>query len=251
MAQAAWRRPALGLSSWSCMGPRCQVMVDARSNCTEEENSSKYSAFAIEESSEPLLSSRKGMHGDAVQNKDSPVPSSVGECSCISKMNSDAEGDVDINDGDQMNDAELWQQLKHELRDRTEGEEAAVENEIREEEVEAMEEETNSETLSSASKVKEVHRFFPPGRIMHIVTLSSSPTKCENEAGPISSSSDKSQPDETKIGIFLTSRSLYSKVRLSQTMISDHFMPVYIRQIERLIKELEMEEDHRTSEVVL
>ncbi|XP_028763269.1 uncharacterized protein LOC114721580 isoform X2 [Neltuma alba] len=243
VAQAAWRRPALGLSSLSCMGPRCRVMVDAHSNCTEEVNSSKCSAFDIEETSEPLLSSRKGVHVAAVQNIELPVSSPVG------KMNSDSEGDVD-NDSDEdhhrpgnsMNEVESWQQLKHELCDRTEAEEADVTNETREEEVATMEEETNSQALSLAPQVKEVHRFFPPGRIMHIVTLNSSPAKCEeNEASPTSSSSDNSQPDETKIGIFLTSRSLYSKVRLSQTMISDHFMPVYIRQIEMLIKELEAE----------
>jgi hypothetical protein len=36
-------------------------------------------------------------------------------------------------------------------------------------------------------------------------------------------------------------------------MISDHFMPIYRKQIERLIKELEEEsiEDHRTQEVML
>ncbi|KAI9102869.1 hypothetical protein K1719_023308 [Acacia pycnantha] len=146
-----------------------------------------------------------------------------------------------------MNEAELWKQLKHELCDRTE------EDKIREEEeVATMEEETNSQSLNLAPKVKEVHRFFPPGRIMHIVMLNSySPAKCEeNEANSPNSSSISDY--ETKIGIFLTSRSLYSKMRLSQTMISDHFMPVYIRQMERLIKELEVEEDdHSTSEVVL
>ena len=117
---------------------------------------------------------------------------------------------------------------------------------------------TNSQSLNLVPQVKEVHRFFPPGRIMHIVLLNSScPEKCEeNEVNRSSSSctDNNRQPDvdETKIGIFLTSRSLYNKMRLSQTMISDHFMPVYIRQIERLIKQLELEEDvQSTSEVLL
>lgn len=249
MAQAAWRRPALNLSSWSCIGPR-RRFVDVHSNSTEEGSPSKRSASSINEISEPLiLSSNKGMHGSAVQNIDLPVSSSEGEWS--SEMNHDAEVDND-NDTmslagpeDWMNEVELWQQLEHELYDSTEGEEADVVKEIREEEEAAIGEATINQTPNSAPKVKEVHRFFPPGRIMHIVTLDSNLAECEDQASPTSTSSENSQPNETSLGIFLTSRCLYSKLRLSQTMISDHFMPVYRRQIEKLIKELETEEDHR------
>lgn len=250
---------ALDLSSWSCVGRR---IMDASSNSTEEVNSSKCSASAIGECSEPLLlSSKNGMHGTVVQNMDLPVSSSVGElssnieCSYADEMNPDANDSDDImgmRPEDWMNEVELWQQLEHELYDRTEGEdEADMVEETRYEEA-AMDEVTDIQS-SSSSKVKEVHRFFPPGRIMHIITLTPNLAESENEVSPTSTSSDTSQPepDETSIGIFLTSRSLYSKVRLSQTMISDHFMPVYRRQIERLIKELELEDDHRTPGVVL
>jgi hypothetical protein len=160
---------------------------------------------------------------------------------------------------DQMSEVELWQQLEHELYDRPEGEETEMVKEIREEEAAIAEE--VGQTPSSAPEVKEVHRFFPPGKIMHIVTLHPDGAECENDGSRSSTSSssrsstgsDGSQPDETKIGIFLTPRSLYSKLRLSQSMISDHFMPVYRKQIERLIKELEEEstEDHRKQEGIL
>lgn len=263
MAHAAWRRPPINLSSWSCMGPRRRPS-GTHLNSKESGSSPRSSASGNAESSDPLLSPNKGMNMIAVQNMDLPISSSVGgwsseiECSCADRMSPDAEGNVDLNDSDdimehetredKMSEVELWQQLEHELYDANEGEEADVIKEIREEAA-AMAETTDGQTQSSALEMKEVHRFFPAGKIMHIVTLHSDDASREND-----SSSGNSQPDETKIGIFLTSRSLYSKLRLSQTMISDHFMPVYRRQIERLIEELEEEEsnkeDHRTREAV-
>lgn len=262
MAQAAWTRPNLNLSSWSCMGPRRRA-TGAYSNSREEGISPTSSTSDNVESSDALLCSPK--KGINAKSMNLPVSSSVEEWSseieCANESSPGAEVDVDLNHSenmdhdryeDQMGEVELWQQLKHELYDRPEGEEANVVKEIREEE-EAAITEVVGQAQSSASDMKEVHRFFPPGKIMHIVTLHSDSAECESDGSRTSTSSDESRPDETKIGIFLTSRSLYSKLRLSQTMISDHFMPIYRRQIERLIKELEEEstKDHRTQEVVL
>ncbi|CAL0317954.1 unnamed protein product [Lupinus luteus] len=257
MAQAAWARPNLNLSSWSCMGPRRRA-VGSRSN-TKGENGSptSSSSSANEESSDPLICSPK--KGVNAKNMNLPVSSSVEEWSseieCANERTSDAEGYVaghndsehmTHHDGyeDQMSEVELWQRLEHELFDRPDGD---VE-EIREEEEAAIAEVTDGQTQSSAPEMKEVHRFFPAGKIMHIVTFHSDADEHDNDSSSSSTSSDSSEPDETKIGIFLTPRSLYSKIRLSQTMISDHFMPVYRKQIESLIKELEEEsaEDHRT-----
>ncbi|KAI4355418.1 hypothetical protein L6164_004194 [Bauhinia variegata] len=267
MAQAAWRRPTLGLSSWSCMGPRRRPRA-ARSYVEEDGGSPKSSATANRKSSGPLLSSPKS--ATFVHDMDLLVSSSVGEWSSeIERSHNDEvtlngdrielgdSEDMMVNDRreDRMTEVELWEQLEHELYDRTDGEEDDVVKEIRKEEA-TMAEVSDVQTQSSAPEMKEVHRFFPPGKIMHIVTvtLPSDVVDSDNDASPTSTDSENSQPDETKIGIFLTSRSLYSKLRLSQTMINDHFMPVYRRQIERLIKELEEEEsseDHRTKGVVL
>ena len=265
MAQAAWTRPTINLSSWSCVGPRRRA-VGSHSASKDEGDSPKSSASGnVESYDQPLCSPKKGVNS---QNMNLPVSSSVeewySEIGCAKEMGLVAEVDVDPNDSgddmmeddrydDHMSEVELWQQLEHELYGRSDGEEADVVKEIREEEAAAMAEVTDGQTQSSAPEMKEVHRFFPPGKIMHIVTLHYEPAQNENDGSPTSRSSDSSQPDETKIGIFQTSRSLYSKIRLSQTMISDHFMPVYRKQIERLIKELEEEstEDHRTQEVVL
>lgn len=79
---------------------------------------------------------------------------------------------------------------------------------------------------------------------MHIITFM--PEMNGSDSGDSTSSgvtdNGNQTPAETKVGIFLTPRSLYSKLRLSQTMIADHFMPVYRRQIEKLITELQKEE---------
>ncbi|CAJ1950741.1 unnamed protein product [Sphenostylis stenocarpa] len=260
MAQAAWARPNLNLSSWSCIGPRRRAL-SAYSN-SKDGGSPPTSSSTNLNSLDPLLGSPKKAINST--NMNLPVSSSIEEWSseieCGNESCSDTELDVDHGDGqnvmdhdryeDQMSEVDLWHQLEHELYDGPEVEETDVVKEIREEEAAIADEVDQAQ--SSASVMKEIHRFFPPGKIMHIVTLHSD-TEHENDDSPTSASSDSSELDETKIGIYLTSRSLYSKLRLSQRMIKDHFMPVYRRQIERLIKELEEEstEGHDTQEVVL
>lgn len=267
-SMAAWARPNLRLSSWNCMAPRHRTSaVCSNSN---DEASSAESSCGHTETSEPLLTSPKTRTSSSVI-ENLPVSTSVrmewtSEIGCSisdSGMHPDIDEDVS-NEGDhdrhedRMTEAELWQQLEHELYDRTEGEEADVAKEIREEEEAARREEVNEASIreeeeaaiaevsngqqeSSSPGMKEAHRFFPAGKIMHIVTLHSGATNCESGRPSSSGSDEQQQPEETRIGIFLTPRSLYSKLRLSQTMISDHFMPVYRRRIEKLIKEFEKE----------
>lgn len=269
MAQAAWTRPGLSVSSWSCMGPRRR----ATAAHTKEEESSLESSAANAETSELLLSSpNKTATTTVIEGIDLPVASSVGmewtseiECSYSDEIGPDANGDADVNDvkdlishnshEDQMTEVELWQQLELELYDRTEGEEADVAKEIREEEAAAIAEVGEDHPESSTQEGKEVHRFFPAGKIMHIITFYSDGAESASDGSPPTTSGlDNGQLEDTTVGIFLTPRSQYSKLRLSQTMISDHFMPVYRRQIERLIKFFETElgiGDHKTGEVVL
>lgn len=260
MAQAAWRRPSLRLSSWSCMGPRHRATA-SHSNQNEEHSPRSTTRTEI---SEPFLASPNNTATTtSTEDLELPVSSSgriewtseIG-CSCSDEINPEVDEDAEISEGedklmghnrheDRMTEVELWQQLEQELYDRSEGEEVDVAKEIREEEAAAMAEVSDGQAESSGPEIKEAHRFFPPGKIMHMCML---PSDDVNDAGretddsPTTSISSNGQPEEAKIGIFLTPRSLYSKLRLSQTMISDHFMPVYRRQIEKLIKELEKEE---------
>ncbi|XVF25239.1 hypothetical protein REPUB_Repub13aG0196100 [Reevesia pubescens] len=254
MAQAAWTRP-INLSSWSCIGPRHRGTA-ARSNSKEEESSQESSPTKAE-TSEPLLTSlQRKSSSNTRETIEIPVSSSGVEwtseieCSCSDVPHLDRDTYLDDSEDlishnsheDRMNEVELWQQLEHELYDRTEGEEADIANQIREEEAAAIAEVGKGEADISVPETKEVHRFFPAGKIMHIVTLYFDAVESEGDC-PTSSNSDNGQRTmEAKIGIFLTLRSLYSKLRLSQTMISDHLMPIYRRQIEKLIKELEEEQ---------
>lgn len=263
MAQAAWSRPPL-LSSWSCIGPRHRAAV-ARTNPNELGNSPD-SSSPKSDISDPFLSPPKKTV-TTIEALDVPLSSTEGivwsseiECSCSDEIHHHSEVDGDCHDGDdimdhnthedRMTEVELWQQLEHELYDQTEGEEAEFAKEIREEEDAAIAEVCESESESSVPETKEVHRFFPPGKIMHIITLLTHELDIESDKDT-ENEIDNSQVAETKVGIFFTPRSLYSKLRLSQTMIADHFMPVYRRQIEKLIKELEKEEsseDHQCRE---
>ncbi|KAJ0008342.1 hypothetical protein Pint_29173 [Pistacia integerrima] len=272
MAQAAWTRPTLNLSSWSCIGPRHRASA-VRSN-SKEEGEFLESSTSKTETSEPLLvSPKKIATRTSMENIQLPVSSSVGlewtseveSCSVELCPHTDEDGDLDDGEDlmshnsheERMTEVELWQQLEHELYERMDDEDGDVVKEIREEEAAAIAEVGEGQAESSAPEMKEAHRFFPPGKIMHIVTLY---VDHDSESDtPTSSNSDCDEPvTDPKVGIFLTSRTLYSKLRLSQTMISDHFMPVYRRQIEKLIKELDKEQgfddpnhNEHTEEVVL
>ncbi|KAK8349803.1 hypothetical protein V6Z12_A06G168000, partial [Gossypium hirsutum] len=255
MAHAAWKRPTINLSSWSCIGPRHRGTA-ARSNSEEEGNTLESSPNKAE-MSEPLLpSSPINSTSSTKEAIELPVSSSGVEWSSEivysfsdDKQHRDRDAELKVGEDlishnthdERMNEVELWQQLEHELYDKAEDDERDVVNQIREEEAAAIAEvrgEGQSDT--SVPETKEVHRFFPAGKIMHIVTLQSDEVESEVDTPSSSDDTDDRQRTmEAKIGIFLTPRSLYSKLRLSQTMISDHFMPVYRRQIEKLIKELE------------
>lgn len=264
MAQAAWSRPSMQLSSWSCIGPRRRPAATSHSCSKEEGGALEYSPRT--ETSEPFL---LGSHESTtmVEATEPSILSSEAilwdseiQCSCSGEVGQHADMGLDLDEGedimehdtneDRMTEVELWQQIENELYNRTEGEEADMAKEIREEEEAAIAEVAESNPQSSVPEMKEVHRFLPPGKIMHIITFM--PEMKGSDSGDSTSSvetDDGSQPPaETKVGIFLTPRSLYSKLRLSQTMIADHFMPVYRRQIEKLITELEKE---AASEAVL
>ncbi|CAK7356496.1 unnamed protein product [Dovyalis caffra] len=263
MAQTAWTtRPSLRLSSWSCIGPRHRATA---TSLNSGEGSSLGSGLKAE-TSEPLLTSPDSKIATASAGTIELPASSGGaewtseiEYSCTDEMapHTDLDDGEDIRSDsheDRMNEVELWQQLEHELYDRSDGDDADVAKEIREEEAAAIAEVGEDQPGSTAPGTKEVRRFFPPGKIMHIVTMHFDSAESEGDT-PTSSGSDNSQPPvEAKVRIFLTPRSLYGKLRLSQTMVSDHFMPVYRRQIEKLIKELEKEEaagNHNDNEEVV
>lgn len=234
MAAAAWSRPSLDISSWTCMGPRRRPTAaspePSPSNAEPEESISTTLELPVSASDgERVWQSEEGAADEGVDNLTGPSSHE-----------------------DRMTEFELWEQLEHELYDQSEGEEADVAKEMREEEEAAIAEGRKGPAETNTPETKEAHRFFPAGKIMHIVTIPQ--VKAEDENDETSSSdadndhdNDRDQVVDEKVGIFLTPRSLYSKIRLSHSMITDHFMPIYRREIEKLIRELEKEETSSSS----
>jgi hypothetical protein len=168
------------------------------------------------------------------------------------KVDSDGEDIIDHHvDEDRISDVELWQQLENELYRKREEEndivEDTTENNI------AEEVGGTAQDVLSETNEKEVHRFYPPGKIMHIVTsrklavvdeeteavIDEEENDIHHDEEPIILPDDTTGESETSIGIYLTPRSLYGKLRLSKMMINDHYMPIYRRNIEQLVAELE------------
>uniref|UniRef100_A0A1J3FJW7 Sn1-specific diacylglycerol lipase alpha n=1 Tax=Noccaea caerulescens TaxID=107243 RepID=A0A1J3FJW7_NOCCA len=250
-AQSMLTRPALSLSSWSCMGPRRRVPA-SQSNSEHRLESSEAMSEVRPETSDPLLVTTSS---DSMEDETAGKWKSEAECSndddtspCIGVADLDeCEDPAEIDTCEErMTEAELWQQLEHDLYhdDSSElPEEADVAKEIKEEEEAVIAEAGVAQPEIRTPEMKESHRFLPPGKIMHIVTVRHEAMEVNEEEEEDGSAMERSETvEEGRVGIFLTPRSLYSKVRLSQRMISDHFMPVYRRQIEALIQELTVEQ---------
>nr|XP_010911757.2 uncharacterized protein LOC105037840 [Elaeis guineensis] len=126
---------------------------------------------------------------------------------------------------EEMTEGELWSELEKDLHrnDEAREEEAAAVKEIVEEESMVLKTAAEHKLPSSA----EMHQFYPPGRIMHMVMLQA-----------LASNSGKDAISDTDVGIYETPRDLYGKIRLSRTMIHDHYMPMYKRMMELLIDKL-------------
>ncbi|KAI8004519.1 Sn1-specific diacylglycerol lipase alpha [Camellia lanceoleosa] len=234
VAQAVVRSRS-SLSSWSCMGAR-RRSVGPLSNSKEEDLSG--APLIIERTSVSLVSE--------VVTRD-PMVDNIEVCSSSGGSGHDdtdeeEHGAVDTiitSPTKDMTEGELWHELEKELRRddlragvraQEEAAAAAVIEIIEEEKV--LVDAVESKKPISALDVSESHQFYPPGRILHMVSM------------PLSDStdSDNDGPVEEHVGIYQTPRDLYSKLRLSRTMINDHFMPMHKKIMERIIRELESDE---------
>ncbi|KAM0984869.1 hypothetical protein ACFX2I_012142 [Malus domestica] len=233
-AQNVVVRTHSSISSWSCMGAR-------RRNVGQLPNSKaddlQQSSIICEKDSEshdgvivdPMLnnsdsSSSGGSGHDDTDEEEQLLP---------------VDGNTATSSVEDITEGELWYELEKELKRQehevnvdSREEEAAAVKEITEEE-DMLVDVAESSTPISSSDVSENHRFYPPGRIMHIISVPSSyPTKLD----------DNGPPAEERVRIYETRRELYSKLRLSRTMINDHYMPMYKKMMELLIRELENDE---------
>ncbi|XXG52434.1 hypothetical protein AAC387_Pa03g0778 [Persea americana] len=231
VAQAVVRTPS-SLSSWSCMGARRRA-VGTLTN-SNEENASK-----------PSLLSKRDTESITVELVNGHHEMDDLELSCSQRFEHEADEEEELipvnhvidTTGEDMTEGQLWYELEKELHRQEEAvtqareEEAAAAQEITEEEnvVLADAVESRSPTSPDAS---ETHRFYPPGRIMHIVVEPPSDTSTSDDSGPV----------EERVGIYESPRHLYSKLRLSRTMVNDHYMPMYKKMMELLINELKKDE---------
>ncbi|KAG0476182.1 hypothetical protein HPP92_013023 [Vanilla planifolia] len=231
VAHAAWSSQSLRISSWSCMGPR-RRQTSSRIVSSESDQTVGRTSTSTEEPTETLVTSTEHM----IENRTEIVTLDLEE---VAEEDSDDEDLMSLERGeeDSMTEVELWQQLENELNRQRENEETDVGKETREEPSSAALEVEGSESDSLLRMVTaEVHRFYPPGRIIHIVALHPNEPSHGESSNAIKELPEQKQPN---IGVFQTPRSLYGKLRLCKTMINDHYMPVYRRNMEKLISELE------------
>ncbi|KAE8076822.1 hypothetical protein FH972_015447 [Carpinus fangiana] len=222
------------LSSWSCMGARRRhvgplmesKVEDLPEAALSERNSKSAATDGI--TREPSLNKveRNSSSGGSVHDDTDEEEQLLPDDAVISGSTVE-----DITEGELLFELERELQRQDNEADIRAQEEAAAAIEITEEES-ILADAVESINPISSSDVSESHRFYPPGRIMHIVSVPSSDTP----------NIDNGTHTEEHVGIFETPRELYSKLRLSKTMINDHYMPMYKKMIEMLIRELENEE---------
>ncbi|TKW28812.1 hypothetical protein SEVIR_3G352800v4 [Setaria viridis] len=85
--------------------------------------------------------------------------------------------------------------------------------------------------LLPSTSAQERHQLYPPGRILHMVGLQEAEVTTGEQGA-----------QEEVLTLYETPRHLYSKIRLAGSMISEHYMPKYIKTMEQLIEKL-AEED--------
>ncbi|CAN1281314.1 Diacylglycerol lipase-alpha [Linum perenne] len=221
-------RTRTSLSSWSCIGPRRRSvgpsLAPKEDDLHETSVICEKSETIVTEIHTKDLSQRKlddhRSGSDSSSEEDEPLISREKVLNSSAMEEESTEG-------------ELWHKLAKELERHenevdihVQAEEAAAAKEIQEEE-RILVEATDTANPVSSEDVLESHIFYPPGKIMHIVWI------------PSSSEGDVEETAEDHVGIYETPRELYSKIRLSKTMINDHYMPMYKKMMELLIRKLE------------
>ncbi|KAF7813525.1 Sn1-specific diacylglycerol lipase alpha [Senna tora] len=232
-------RTRTSLSSWSCMAARRRSVDPSRNSMIENSVDASLISETTTESvlteevvvTEPMLNKDEhssssgglGHHHDDIDEEEQFIPSNQ---------------DATTSTMDVITEGQLWYELEKELQNQentlsihtAEEEEAAAAKEIIEEENQLVDVAECSKPSTTTSDGSESHHFYPPGRIMHIVTV-----PCDDDS--ITNSEDHIV--EEQVRLYETPRELYSKLRLSKSMINDHYMPMYKKMMEQLIRELE------------
>ncbi|XP_012453224.1 uncharacterized protein LOC105775238 [Gossypium raimondii] len=234
VAQAVVRSRS-SLTSWSCIGPRRRNVV---SGLNAKGDDMTKPSLTSKTSSKALVTEVDCHSGGGLDHNDTDEDEPLIEM----------DRGITTATTDEFVGGELWYELEKELkRQESEvdlhgcAEEAAAAKEISEQEnVIAADVSSESRSAISSSDASENLRFYPPGRIMHIVAMPSSDAAVLDD---LDGDGNGDGSNNGKVRIYETPRELYSKIRLSRTMINDHYMPMYKKTMELLIIELEKEED--------
>ncbi|KAL3727726.1 hypothetical protein ACJRO7_032465 [Eucalyptus globulus] len=235
VAQAVVRTRS-SISSWSCMGARRRNLGSISNSKVEDQPET---TLILDKACESHLT-----EATTIEPVQSHKELHTSDGSGIDSTDEEEElipGERDISEeAENITEGELWDELEKELQRQekepniqAQEEEAAAAKEITKEENEIADASESQKSGTSLDSL-ESHRFYPPGRIMHMVSL---PTSDDADM-------DHDGSREEHVGIYETPRELYSKIRLSRTMINDHYMPMYKRMMELLIRELENAEVH-------
>ncbi|KAG7547380.1 Alpha/Beta hydrolase fold [Arabidopsis suecica] len=242
------------LSSWSCIGPRRRA-ISSQLNSKVTDLPEASAIMPERRSTEALLAEtvvieRKGhkrtehsSSSSSESDRDEPDEEEEEEplISIDQVIAETSSIEEDVTEG------ELWDELDKELtRQENERdseameEEAAAAKEITEEEIvitgggDSSTGQNQSPVSASSMDLIENQRFYPPGKIMHIVSVTETESETErDEVGVVGTTTVE------RVRIYETPRELYRKIRLSRTMINDHYMPMYKKMMELLITELE------------
>ncbi|KAK1430715.1 hypothetical protein QVD17_13660 [Tagetes erecta] len=243
VAQAVVRTRST-LSAWSCMGARRRAV-----GITPTEKFSETSLILEKDPDSPSTVTSHPAHEPNMDH------GSSSDCSGSGLGHDDTDEEEPLisvdhvtSKSEHITEGELLYELEKELqRQENEShfqaqkeEEAAAQEIIEEEKVIA--DSVDHEQPISSSDTSENQHLYPPGRIMHIVsTISNNPVDPDNNDhdGVIEEHEHEHEQEHEHVGIYETPRDLYGKLRLSRTMINDHYMPMYKKMMEKLLVELE------------
>lgn len=236
------------LSSWSCIGPRRRA-ISSQLNSKVTDMPEASAIMAERRSTEALLAEtvaidRKGhkrtehsSSSSSESDRDEPDEEEEEEplISIDQVIAETSSIEEDVTEG------ELWDELDRELtRQENERdseameEEAAAAKEITEEETvitgggDSSTGQNQSPVSASSMDLIENQRFYPPGKIMHIVSVTETESETERDEVVVVGTTTVE-----RVRIYETPRELYRKIRLSRTMINDHYMPMYKKMIDR------------------
>lgn len=223
VAQAVVRTRS-SISLWTCMGPRRRAVAHSSNSKADDLTEA---SLLTEETSESLVSeviATESRQYETDEEEDLIKGDELAAASTLEEITTEGE---------------LWYELEKELQ----RQEDVADIQIQDEEEAAIKEITEEEKVLTStvesqrpifsSDVSDNHRFYPPGSIMHIVSVHS----------PEASETGQDVPAEEQVCLYQTPRELYSKLRFSKTMINDHYMPMYKKMMELLIEQLENDLD--------